>query len=180
MDVITRIGNAQELFDAQVNQMVAKRALPEVVAFLTQKRGTAQAKEDLRLIASLITYRLLFVWHPKSRHPFKVLKEMMNLFFGNNKIKGKVLEKIKSGKPSKISIRDYNCPICPEKKGETVVIKGIHYCVAISGSIESILNYLVESKLVDFKEAKCETVKSTGSGDKYCEHILTLDYGTGV
>lgn len=179
MDSTTRIGKPQDLFEAQVNQMVCKRALPEVVAFLHTKRGD-RAKEDLRDIARIITDRLLQVWTPKSNQPFKVIKEMMDLFFGNKKIKGRVLERI-NGKPTKIAIRDYNCPICPDRKGgEEVEIKGIHYCVAISGAIESMLTYLIVNKVVSCSNAKCETVKSTGSGDEYCEHILLLDYGTEV
>ncbi len=175
----TRIGNVQDLFDAQVNQMVAKRALPEVVAFLVTRRGIEQAKKDLRDIASTITQRLLLVWIPKSKKPFKIIKEMMNLFFGNNKIKGKVLERI-NGKPSKIAIRDSNCPICPEKKGEEVIIKDIHYCVPISGAIESILSYMIQNKLVPFTNVSCQTVKSTGSGDPYCEHLVIIEYGKEV
>jgi predicted hydrocarbon binding protein len=180
LESTTRIGKPQDLFEGQVNQMVCKRALPEVVAFLYKRRGD-RAKEDLRDIARVITQRLLQVWTPKSNQPFKVIKEMMDLFFGNKKIKGKVLERVNGKKPTKIAIRDYNCPICPDRKGgEEVEIKGIHYCVAVSGSIEALLKYLVANKIVSCTDAKCETVKSTGSGDEYCEHILTLEYGTEV
>jgi len=173
----TRIGNTQDLFDAQVNQMVAKRALPEVVAFLFTKRGADQAKEDLRDIANIITHRLLLVWAPKKRKPVEIIKEMMLVFFGNKKIKGKILDRINK-KPWKIAIRDYDCPICPNKKGEEVIIKGLHYCVPVSGAMEAVLKYMIDNNLVSFKKVKAETVKSTGSGDPYCEHILTLDYST--
>ena len=179
MDITTRIGNIQDLYEAQVNQMVAKRALPEVVAYLFKNRGPDQAKKDLRDIASIITKRLLLVWIPRSRKPFNVIKEMMRVFFGNKKIKGKVLERL-NGKPSKIAIRDYNCPICSDKKGEEVIISGIHFCVPVSGAMEAALTYLIENKLALFTKVNCETVKSIGSGDTYCEHILTLEYGTEV
>jgi hypothetical protein len=177
LEPTTRIGNTQDLFEAQVNQMVCKRALPEVVAFLFTKRGPDQAKEDLRDIANIITHRLLLVWTPKKRKPVELIKEMMYVFFGNKKIKGKILERINK-KPSKIAIRDYDCPICPDRKGEEVVIKGLHYCVPVSGAMEAVLNYMSERKLVPFTKVKVQTEKSTGSGDPYCEHILTLEYST--
>ncbi|MDD1777220.1 MAG: hypothetical protein LUQ65_03555 [Candidatus Helarchaeota archaeon] len=178
METTTRIGNAQDLFDLQVNQLVAKRAFPEVVAFLYKTRGPEQAREDLRKIASLIMQHFLLVWTPRSNKPFEIVKEMMQ-FFGKHKIKWKVLEQT-NGQPLTVAIRDNHCPICPDKKVEEVVVKKVHYCVAVSGSIEVVFNYLVQKKLVSFTKAKCETVKSTGSGDAYCEHILTLEYGEVV
>ncbi|MHA1129449.1 MAG: hypothetical protein ACTSQI_16890 [Candidatus Helarchaeota archaeon] len=175
MDSPTRIGNIQELFEAQVNVMVSKRALPEVVAYLIVKRGVEQAEEDLRDIARIITERLLLVWIPKSNKPFKIFKEMMGLFFGNKKIKGKVLER-KKKRPTKIAIRDYNCPICPDKKGEEVVVSEIHYCVAVSGTVNTIFEYLIANKLVPYLKADCQTIKSVGSGNEYCEHVINIEY----
>jgi predicted hydrocarbon binding protein len=175
LDSTTRIGNIQELFDAQVNMMVSKRALPEVIAFLITHRGVEQAEEDLRDIARIITQRLLLVWVPKSMKPFKMFKEMMQLFFGNKKVKGKVLER-DNKKPVKIAIRDYNCPICPDQKGEEVEVSGLHYCVAVSGTMNAIFDHMIENNLVPYSKADCRTVKSVGSGDEYCEHIITVEY----
>ncbi len=172
------LGDTQDLFNAKVNMMVSKRALPDVVAFLIGKRGAKQAEEDLRDIAKIITQRLLVAWMPKERKPYKVFKEMMNTFFNNNKIKGKILER-RNKRPSKIALRDYNCPICPEQRGEEVEISEIHYCIAISGTMEGIFGHLIDSDLVPYTHVQCQTVKSKGSGDKYCEHHLTLKFWEG-
>ena len=176
MEFSTRIGKIQDLYEAQVSLMVAVRSLPEVVGFLVSRRGPEQAEEDLRDIGNTILKRILMVWSPKNTKPFKVFKELMHKFFGNKKLKGKVEERI-DGMPSKIIVRDYNCPLCPSKKVEELEVSEIHYCIAISGFLEGILNHLVEYKVVPFTKAKCNTVASVGSGDKYCEHIINLEYG---
>ena len=169
------LGNIQDLYEANVNMMVAKRALPDVVAFLIDQRGAAQAEQDLKDIARIITQRLFLAWYPKSRTPFKIFQEMMRIFFGNKKIKGKVLER-KNGKPSKIAIRDYNCPICPDKKkGEEVKVSEIHYCIAISGTMEGVISYLISENAIPYMSVSCTTTKSVGSGDDLCEHILSLE-----
>ena len=175
MQSSTRIGNIQDLFEAKVSLMVAVRSLPEVVGFLVSKRGPEQAEEDLRDIGNIILQRILMVWSPKNRKPFKVFKELMQKFFGNKKLKGKVEERI-DGMTSKIIVRDYNCPLCPSKKGEELEVSEIHYCVAISGFLEGTLNHLIEYKVVPFTKAKCRTVASRGSGDEYCEHIINIEY----
>jgi hypothetical protein len=175
VDNETRIGNIQDLFEAQVNMMVNKHALPEVVAFLITHRGAEQAEQDLRDIARIITERLLLAWVPKSHKPFKIFKETMQLFFGNKKLKGRVLERF-GKKPKKIAVRDYNCPICPDNKGEVVEISDVHYCVVVSGTMNTIFDYLITNNLVPYVKADCQTVKSVGLGDEYCEHIINIKY----
>ncbi len=170
------IGNPEDLFNAPVSALVSRRSLPEVVGFLVNKRGPKQAEQDLRDIAKIIVDRMFLVWTPKSLKPFKVFKEMMKLFFGNKKIKGKILERV-NGRPIKIAMRDHDCPICPEKKKEFLEVSELHYCVAVSGFIESVIRNLMDRDLVPYTYVSCKTVKSTGSGDKYCEHIIELEYG---
>lgn len=173
---VTRIGNPQDLFESQVSTMVARRSFPEVVGFLVSKRGAEQAEQDLRDIARIIVERMLLVWIPKKHKPFEIVKEMMKLFFGNTKVKGKVLEKFQ-GRPSKIAIRDHDCPICPEQKGEELEVTEIHYCTPVAGFVEAVIQYLMDQDLVPYTKVKCSTVKSVGSGDKHCEHIIDLTYG---
>ena len=171
----TRIGNPQVLFESQVSTMVARRSLPEVVGFLVSKRGPEQAERDLRDISRIITERMLLVWTPKKHKPFEIVKEMMKLFFGNNKVKGKVIEKIK-GRPKKIAVRDHDCPICPEKKGEELEVTEIHYCVPVAGFIESIIQYLMDKDLVPYTKVSCKTVKSVGSVSPLCILRFQADY----
>lgn len=169
-------GNPQDLFAAKVSSLVAKRALPEVVGYIVNKRGPKQAEQDLRDIGAHIAERMLMVWVPNNFKPIQLVKEAMRIFFGNKKIKSKVLERIK-GKPSKIVIRDYDCPICPETKKEELEITEIHYCIAISGFIEALINQLIKNRVVPFTKVKCKTIASVGSGNLYCEHVLEMEYG---
>ena len=173
------IGNPEALFNSKVSTMVVQRALPDVVGFLIGKRGPQQAEQDLRDISRIITQRMLLVWQPKSKKPYQIVKEMMGLFFGNKKVKGKVIERNpKDKRPTKIIIRDRDCPICPEKKGEELEeVTEIHYCVAVAGFIEAVIRHLMDSDLVPYTNVVCKTVKSVGSGDKHCEHHIDLEYG---
>ncbi len=170
------IGNPEDLFKSQVSMMVAKRALPEVVGFLVAKRGAEQAERDLRDISAIITQRMLMVWKPKNLKPFQIVKEMMALFFGNKKIKGKVTTRIDK-RPTQIVIRDHGCPICPEQKGEELEVTELHYCTPVAGFIEAAINYLMEKDYVPYTKVTCNTVKSVGSGDKHCEHVIDIEYG---
>jgi hypothetical protein len=117
MQSTIQIGDLHDLLGNKVAMLVAKRTLPEVVGFLIKRRGAEQAEKDLREIGSAIAHRILTVWQPKNIDPYRLFKEAMSKFFGNKKIKEKVLEKM-DGKPTKISIQDHNCPLCPEKKRE--------------------------------------------------------------
>ncbi|NVM52947.1 MAG: hypothetical protein HWN66_04530 [Candidatus Helarchaeota archaeon] len=172
----TRIGNIEELFKSKVSDIVARRSLPDVVGFLVNKRGPEQAEKDLRDIARIITERMLMVWKPKGRKPFNLFKEMMNLFFGNKKVKGRVIERMNK-RPTKIVIRDFNCPICPEKTKEDLEVPEIHYCTPVSGFVETMIKHLMNQDIVPYTKVTCNTVASVGSGDKYCEHIIDLEYG---
>ncbi|MHA1266943.1 MAG: hypothetical protein ACTSRS_17025 [Candidatus Helarchaeota archaeon] len=172
----TRIGNPMALYESQVSLMIAKRALPEVVAFLVTKRGVVQAEHDLRDIARIITDRMLICWKPKTLKPFQIVKEMMNTFFNNKKLKGKITKRI-DGKPAQILIRDYNCPICPDKKGEEIKVTELPYCIPIAGFIQAVIQHLIDKDLVPYTKVSCETLKSVGSGDNYCEHVINLEYG---
>ena len=174
MEFSTRIGKIEDLFHAQVNAMVATRALPEVMAFLLEKRGAEQAQKDLYDIGGLIAERMLMVWTPKNVRPYKLAKELMDTFFNNRKLKGKVAERHSNGKPSKIIIRDFNCPLCPRE--EEVEVSQIHYCISVSGFVEAILNHLIETGRTDYTKATVETVASVGSGFSWCEHVINLEY----
>jgi predicted hydrocarbon binding protein len=169
------IGKIEDLFNAKVSLLVVRRALPEVIGFLVNKRGPEQAERDLRDIGNIIAQRMLMVWSPKTPKPFQIIKDLMRIFLGNKKLKGKIVERAK-GQPLKIVIRDYDCPLCPELKKEALEVSVIHYCVAVSGFVESVLNHLIEHKVAPYTKAKCNTVKSVGSGDKFCEHVITLEY----
>lgn len=176
MQSSTLIGNPQDLFEAKVSALVAKRALPEVVGYIVKKRGPKKAEQDLRDIGAHIARRMLMVWTPKHFKPFQLVKEAMRDFFGNTKIKGKIIERFK-GKTSKIVIRDYDCPLCPERTKEELEITEIHYCVAISGFLEAIFDHLIKNRLVPFSKIRCKTIESVGSGHSHCEHVLEMEYG---
>lgn len=172
------MGTIQKIFEADGLLTTVKYALPDVIAFLISKRGTEQAEKDLIDIGKMIAERMLIIWKPQNNDPIKLLKEIKKKFFKKTKEpKGKVLEKYRDG-PSKILIRDRDCPVCPEKgKGEEVEVSEIHYCTAISGFVEAVLNYLIRNKLAPYTQASCKTIASVGSGHDACEMIIDLKYG---
>jgi len=172
----TRIGDIQSVYKAQGLLMTVKYSLPDVMGFILNKRGAEQAEKDFRDIGRTIAERMLMVWEPKSTEPAEILNEIKKKFFHGKKIKAKVLERFGKA-PSKILIRESECPVCPEKKGEELEVSEVHYCSSISGFTEAILNHLIEKKLTLYTQASCKTVASVGSGDKYCDMIIELKYG---
>lgn len=177
MQKSARIGNIQDVYHSDGLLMVVKYALPDVMGFLMTNRSVIQAEQDLRDIGKTIADRMLMVWKPQSSDPIKVLKEIKTKFFkGSKQIKGKILEKFGSA-PAKILIREYDCPVCPEKTAEEFKVTEIHYCTSISGFLEGILNYLIKNKRTTYTAASCKTVASVGSGAKTCDMLIELKYG---
>jgi len=172
----TRIGNIQDVYKAQGLLMVVKYSLPDVMGFILKKRGPEQAEKDLRDIGKTIAERILMVWKPKSTNPVEVLNEIKKKFFSGKKVRGEVLERFGKA-PSKILIHEKDCPVCPEEKGEELEVSQVHYCSAISGFTEALLNYLVSTKQTLYTKASCKTVASVGSGDKDCQMLIELKYG---
>jgi hypothetical protein len=170
------IGNIHYIYKAQGLLMVVKYALPDVIGFILNKRGPEQAEKDLRDIGKTIAERMLMVWKPKSTNPVEILNEVKKKFFSGKKVRGQVLERFGKA-PSKILIHEKDCPVCPEKRGEEVEISQIHYCSAIAGFTETLLNTLASTKQTQYTKASCKTVASVGSGDKECQMLIELKYG---
>jgi hypothetical protein len=177
MTDLEQLDDIREVFNSEGLLLVVKYALPDVMAFLLNTRGLEQAEQDLRDIGHTIAERMLVIWQPESGDPIKVLKEIKKKFFKKTKqIKAKILEKF-GGAPSKILIRDKDCPVCPEQKGEELKVSEIHYCTSISGFVETILNWLIEHKRTTYTGVTCKTVASVGSGHDACDMIIDLKYG---
>ena len=172
-----RIGNIEELIGTKALLMPIKRSSPEIIGFLIAKRGLEQAAKDLYDIGGLIAERILMVWSPKKTEPFEIFKEAGRKFFGNKKIKKRVLERV-NGRDSIISVQDRNCPVCPTEKGQELEeqLRKINHCIMISGFIEAVIKHQIATQSLPYSDIKCETVKSVSSGDEYCEHILTIKY----
>lgn len=171
-----RIGNIKDVYDAQGLLMVVKYSLPDVMGFILKKRGPEQAGKDLRDIGKTIAERILMVWEPKSTEPVEVLNEIKKKFFSGKKVRGEILERFGKA-PSKILIHERDCPVCPEKKGEELEVSQLHYCSAIAGFTEALLNHLVGTRQTLYSKAICTTVASVGSGDKECQMLIELKYG---
>lgn len=171
------IGNIHYIYKAKGLLMVVKYALPDVIGFILSKRGPEQAEKDLRDIGKTIAERILMVWKPKNpRNIVEVLNEIKQKFFSGKKVRGEVLKQF--GKvPSTILIHEKDCPVCPEKRREEVEVSQVHYCSAIAGFTETLLNHLASSKLTVYTSASVKTVASVGSGDKECQMLIELKYG---
>lgn len=172
-----QIEDIREVFNSEGLLMVVKYALPDVMGFLLSKRGPEQAEKDLRDIGKTIAERMLKVWQPETGDPIKLLKEIKKKFFKKSKqIKAKILDKF-GGAPSKILIRDKDCPVCPELAGEEFQVSEIHYCSSIAGFVETILKWLIQNKYTNYTGVTCTTVASIGSGNDSCDMIIELKYG---
>ena len=169
-------GTPQDLFGKKVRVLVAQMTYPDLVNFLLQHHSPEQAEEDLRDIAQRICKKLLEVWKPKSRTLLKLTKELLGMIWGGDIIL-KVIQRDELKRPILVQFIDKDCKLC--KSGEEVLeVKGVHYCSAVSGFVEYLLNYMAQqgTMKLKYKSADVRTTSSKGNGDKQCIHFCTFTF----
>lgn len=169
-------GRPEDLFGKKVQVLVAQMTYPDLVHFLLQHRTPEQAEEDLRDIATRICKKLLEVWKPKSRTVLGLVKELLRLIWGGD-MTFKVIQHDGRKRPLLVQLIDKNCRLC--KSGEEVLeVSGIHYCAAVSGFIEYLLNYTAQkgTMKLKYKSVDVRTISSKGSGGTQCIHYCAFTY----
>lgn len=169
-------GTPEDLFGRKVRLLVAQMTYPELVNFLTQHRGGKDAEQDLRDVGANTCKGLLKVWKPKSRSVISLIKELLKVIW-NGKMGHKVLKRTSDKRPLLVEFIDKDCKLCKSEE-EVLEVEGLHYCAAVSGFMEELLNYMANkgTMKLPYKTAQVETVSSIGSGDNKCSHVCMFSY----
>lgn len=169
-------GTPEDLFGKKVRLLVAQMTYPELVNFLNQHGGPESAELHLRDVGAKTCRSLLKVWKPKSRTVIGLIKELLKIIW-NGKMDYKVLERTEEKRPLLVEFTDRDCKLCKSEE-EVLEVEGLHYCSAVSGFIEELLNYMAKkgSMKLKYKAIQAETVSSVGSGDKKCRHVVMFEY----
>lgn len=178
MDLEYNPGTPDLLFGKKVRLLVAQMTYPDLVAFLLEHRTPEEAEKDLRDISKRLCVSLLEIWEPKSRTVTGLIRELLKVIWGG-KIKYKILERTpdKHKNPYKVKFIDKDCKICKSEQ-EVLEAEGIHYCAAVTGFIEFLLNYMAEKGTMKlaYKYVIGESLSSKASGGKTCSHLVTFYY----
>jgi len=169
-------GKPEDLFGKKARVLVAQMTYPDLVHFLLQHRTPEQAEEDLRDIATRICKKLLELWKPKATTVLKLIKELLGLIWGGD-MTFKIVQRDDHKRPLLVKFIDKNCKLC--QSGEEVLeVSGIHYCSAVSGFGEYLLNYTAQkgTMKLKYKSTDVRTTESKGSGGTQCIHFCTFTY----
>ncbi|MHA1267372.1 MAG: hypothetical protein ACTSRS_19190 [Candidatus Helarchaeota archaeon] len=169
-------GSPHDLFGKKVRLLVAQMTYPELVNFLLQKTSPEEAETHLRDVGSRVCKGLLEIWQPKSRTVVGLIKELLKIIW-NGKMKYRIMERTATKEPRIVQFIDRDCKLCKSEE-EMLEVEGIHYCAAVSGFIETLLNHMARQGLMKlpYKSATTRTISSVGSGDKNCIHVCEFEY----
>ncbi|HUX99521.1 MAG TPA: hypothetical protein VMV49_08215 [Candidatus Deferrimicrobium sp.] len=167
-------GRPEDLFGKKARLLVAQMTYPELLGFLQQHRTSIQVEEDLRDIGKRICTKLLELWNPKAKTIMGLTKELMKVLW-NGKIAFKILERDAYKRPTQVLFIDKDCKLC-KSEGEIVEAEGVHYCAAVSGFIETLLNAQKGTMKLSYTTVKVKTISSRASGDKECIHSCEFMY----
>ena len=169
-------GTPEDLFGQKARLLVAQMTYPELVNFLTQHRGVAEAERDLRDVGAKTCRGLLKLWKPKSRSVINLMKELLKVIW-NGRMGHKVLERDSEKRPLLVEFIDKDCKLCKSEE-EVLEVEGLHYCAAVSGFMEELLNHMAKKGVMKlaYKSCQVETHQSIGSGDKKCSHVCMFEY----
>ncbi|MHA1130391.1 MAG: hypothetical protein ACTSQI_05540 [Candidatus Helarchaeota archaeon] len=169
-------GSPEDLFGRKVRLLVAQMTYPELVNFLIARRTPQEAEKDLHDISSGICESLLKIWKPKSRKVVGLIKELLKVIW-KGKLKYKILERTSDKRPLTVEFIDVDCKLC-KSEGEILEAEGIHYCAAVAGFIEYLLNFMAEqgTMQLNYKSVVVKTISSKANGDDRCAHLVTFNY----
>ncbi|MHA1298835.1 MAG: hypothetical protein ACTSO9_05265, partial [Candidatus Helarchaeota archaeon] len=108
---------------------------------------------------------LLKYWKPKKDTIPSIMNEVYKFIFY---AKLKQIKYFKKETPRRWIVYDDKCPLCWEGVEET----DIHYCVALAGAIEGLLNKLNQSGYKKIPKVIVNTLTSKARGDKICSHEI--------
>ena len=154
--------------EEMLKEKYSRSILPIIYGYLVpkikEKYGIEGAIRKLRDFGYNVIKDLLQYWKPKKGSLEQVVQETYKFNFF---IKLKKIKKIK-GTPRKWIIYDDKCPLCWEGVEETE----IHYCVALGGAVEYLLNALHDQGYNKIPKVKVITLSSKARGDEICSHEI--------
>ncbi|MHA1378258.1 MAG: hypothetical protein ACTSRG_07735 [Candidatus Helarchaeota archaeon] len=154
--------------EEMLKEKYSRSILPIIYGYLVpkikEKYGIEKAIEVLKNFGKRVLVDVLEYWKPKNSSLPKILQEVYKFIFY---IKLKKIKPIKET-PRKWIIYDDKCPLCWEGVEET----DIHYCIAIAGAVEGLLNKLNELGYKKIPRVKVNTLTSKARGDKICTHEI--------
>ncbi|TFG06013.1 MAG: hypothetical protein EU536_00285 [Promethearchaeota archaeon] len=169
-------GTPKDLFGKKARVLVAQMTYPELVNFLLQHGSPKEAEEHLRDVGRNVCRSLLTQWAPKSRSVIGLIKELLKIIW-NGKMDYKIRERTSNNYPSVVEFIDTDCKLCKSEE-ETLEVEELHYCAAVSGFIEALLNHMALQGVMKlpYQIAEVQTISSIGSGQKKCIHLCRFSY----
>ncbi len=134
-----------------------------IMPMIKEKWGVEKGTEKLKEFGRRVMEDMLIHWTPKGDTIKKVLKDTYKTHFF---IKLYKIKEFKKETPRKWFIYDNKCILCWEGVEETE----IHYCVALGGAMEFLLNSLNQTGYKKIPKVVVNTIASKARGDKLCTH----------
>ena len=136
-----------------------------LVPMIKEKWGIEKGIEVLKNFGKQLMHDLLMYWTPKGKSVKKALQETYKFVFFT---KLKKIEEFAKEKPRRWIVYDEHCPLCWEGVEET----DIHYCIALAGAIEEIMNNLNEKGRENIPKVTVRTLTSKALGNDICSHEI--------
>ncbi|MFX0133517.1 MAG: hypothetical protein ACFFDN_07735 [Candidatus Hodarchaeota archaeon] len=153
-----------------LKEKFSRSLLPIIYGYLMpmikEKWGMEEGTEKLKEFGKEVMRDLLLYWTPKGNTIQKILRDVYKFIFY---IKIHKIKEFKKETPRRWIVYDKECPLCWEGVEETE----IHYCIAIAGAAEELLNTLHERGYKEIPRVKVKTLTSKARGDKLCSHEIT-------
>ncbi|NVM54905.1 MAG: hypothetical protein HWN66_14470 [Candidatus Helarchaeota archaeon] len=136
-----------------------------LVPRIKEKWGLEKGVEVLKNFGKRTMKDILAYWMPKGKTIPKILQTTYKFIFFIDLHK---IKEFKKEKPRRWIIYDTKCPLCWEGTEEPE----IHFCIALAGAVEELLNTCHELGYKKFPKVTVETLTSKARGDKLCSHEI--------
>ncbi len=136
-----------------------------LVPRIKAKWGLEKGIEVLRNFGKRVIKDILVYWLPKGRTIPALVQNMYKFIFY---IKIHKIKEFPNETPRRWLVYDNKCPLCWEGTEE----EDIHFCVAMAGAIEELLNNFHEFGYKDIPRVSVDTLTSRAHGEDICTHEI--------